>query len=184
MLRVPPARSLVAVCVLALVACGTPPELRDRPGSSVPPPGTPSPLATSATPTQPAAPTQPPKRAAPTGFGETIAVPCAGRPSGQQVVSLLRDTDGVLPSGARITTVTAGPFCAGTWQYTVVSVKSERGQGPLQVVTNGPPDDLNMITAGTDVCSVPVRATAPYGIRTIACNGILPPTGQPTGFGP
>jgi hypothetical protein len=165
--------------LLGLAACGTPPELRERRGGTVPPPrSTPTASVPGATPTAtPPARTQAPDPAGPTGFSESIAVPCAGRPSGQQVLSLLRNTGGPLPGGVRVT-IRTGPLCAGTWQYSVVTVP---GGEPLQVVTNGPPGDLNLITAGTDVCSVPVRATAPYGIRAIACDGILPPTGLPAG---
>ncbi|MDG4827724.1 hypothetical protein O7627_00200 [Solwaraspora sp. WMMD1047] len=172
---------LLLAGLLGMAACGTPPELQERRGGTVPAPrSTPSVPASGATPTAtPPARTRTPDQAGPTGFSESVAVPCAGRPSGQQVLSLVRDTDGLLPGGVRIS-IKTGPLCAGAWQYSVVTV---RGGEPLQVVTNGPPGDLNLITAGTDVCSVPVRATAPYGIRAIACDGILPPTGQPTGYG-
>jgi len=40
-------------------------------------------------------------------------------------------------------------------------------QDPLQVITRGLPTSLQLVTAGTDVCSVSVRATAPAGIRTV-----------------
>jgi hypothetical protein len=180
-----PAGPLLAIAVLllggllGLAACGTPPELRERRGGTVPPPRpTPGASATGATPTAtPPARTRTPDQAGPTGFSESVAVPCSGRPSGQQVLSVVRNTGGLLPGGVRVT-IKTGPLCAGTWQYSVLAVP---GGEPMQVVTNGPPGDLNLITAGTDVCSVPVRATAPYGIRAIACDGILPPTGQPAG---
>jgi hypothetical protein len=108
---------------------------------------------------------QPPTRtasAAPT-FGEQQAVSCAGYPSGDQVIAFLRRTLGQLPSNVPVT-VHTGPLCSGTWQYTVLTVPN---QDPLQVVTRGQPTALQLVTAGTDVCSVSVRATAPAGIRAV-----------------
>jgi hypothetical protein len=62
-------------------------------------------------------------------------------------------------------TVDTGPLCAGTWQYTVVLVPNRE---PLAVVTRGRPGALELVTAGTNVCSIPVRTEAPIGIRTAA----------------
>lgn len=115
----------------------------------------------------PAPPLTLPTRPASTGpapFGEAVAVSCRGRPSADQVITLLRRTPDLLPRGATVT-VQTGPLCAGTWQYTVVAVPDRE---PLQVVTKGAPAALTLVTAGTDVCSVPVRTGAPAGILTVA----------------
>jgi hypothetical protein len=100
----------------------------------------------------------------PAPFGEAVAVSCAGRPSAEQVVALLRRTADLLPRGATVT-VHRGPLCAGTWQYTVISVPQRE---PLQVVTKGAPSALALVTAGTDVCSIEVRTGAPAGILAVA----------------
>jgi hypothetical protein len=111
---------------------------------------------------QPTPPVVSPSGPAP--FGEAVAVPCAGRPSADQVVALLRRTPKLLPRGATVT-VRTGPVCAGSWQYTIVSVPDREA---LEVVTKGPPGSLVLVTAGTDVCSIEVRTAAPIGIRTAA----------------
>lgn len=98
----------------------------------------------------------------PTGFGELTAVPCGGRPSGDQVIALLQRRS-VLAAGSR-PAVTTGPMCAGTWQYTVVSVSSHE---PLHAVSKGPPTALELVTAGTNPCSARVRAEAPPGILAL-----------------
>lgn len=160
------ARALTLIGCVALVGCGRPPELDPPPGTPVPRPSitttpTPSPLpiplpSEVLTTTTAAA-------AAPT-FGEAYAVSCAGYPSGDAVVALLRRTPGLLSANARVT-IRTGPLCAGTWQYTVVSVG---GREPLAVVTRGRPGALRLVTAGTDVCSIPVRTGAPAGIQFAA----------------
>jgi hypothetical protein len=91
-------------------------------------------------------------------------VSCAGRPGADQVIALLRRTPNVLPAGATVS-VRTGPLCSGTWQYTVIAVPDRE---PLQVLTRGAPTALTFVTAGTDVCTVTVRATAPPGILTVA----------------
>lgn len=177
MLRVPicraaaPVRAAILASAVALIGavgligCGTPPELAERRGAPVPSPSR------SSTPTAPtaSAPTLRPTPSTPPTptFGEFTAVDCAGRPSGSQVINFLRRTSGLLPSGVRITVAT-GPLCAGDWQYTVLQVPDRE---PLQVVSKGAPSALKLVTAGTNVCNAEVRATAPYGIRTIACDG-------------
>jgi hypothetical protein len=81
-------------------------------------------------------------------------------------VVLLRGK-GFVAAGAQVT-VQAGPLCAGSWQYTVLSIP---GRGLLQVVTKGVPPGLELVTAGTDVCTAPVRVEAPAGIVAAArCN--------------
>jgi hypothetical protein len=166
--------AIAAACVLA--GCGTPPELQ--------PPGTPVPQPT----TQPS-PTGSPSLL-PTGvpsdgglaeptasgslapsFAEGYAASCNGYPSGSQVIALLRRTGGLLPSTGTVT-VTSGPLCAGTWQYTVLAVPNHE---PMAVVTKGTPGQLELVTAGTDVCSIPVRTGAPAGILTAA---LCPPPGS------
>jgi hypothetical protein len=180
--RVPTLRCLLAIEILvaaAVAGCGVPPEVRDRAAATgVPdrgPSTAPVPTATTGAPVPPTA-TRPPVAPSRTGFDPTVAVHCDGEPGGRQVADLLRGA-GMLPAGARVS-VTTGPLCAGTWQYTVLTVTRRE---PLQVISNGPADDLNLITAGTDVCNVPVRTIAPRGIRAIACDGVPPPPTAPTG---
>jgi hypothetical protein len=95
------------------------------------------------------------------GFGTLVAVACNGKPTGEQVLSLLR-RNGVVAAqaGARVTN---GPLCAGTWQYTVVAMADVE---PIDVVTRGAPNALTLVTAGTNPCTARVRAEAPQGIRS------------------
>jgi hypothetical protein len=164
--RLPAALAALGILVGAVATgCGTPPELRTPgaplptagPSSSAPPTTGPPILPTIAprpTPTKPAAPT----------FSEAYAVDCAGYPTGAQIVRLLRRTPGLIGRGDRVT-VRTGPLCAGTWQYTVITVP---GSEPLAAVTKGRPSELSLVTAGTDVCSIPVRTAAPPGILAAA----------------
>jgi hypothetical protein len=99
-----------------------------------------------------------------TGFPESYVVSCAGRPSADQVIAVVRRQPSLLPSGASVT-VTNGPLCSGTWQYTVLTVTDRE---PLQVVTRGAPLSLTFVTAGTDVCTIDVRTGAPVALLTIA----------------
>jgi hypothetical protein len=164
------AAGLLAAGLSLLAGCGTPPELREPPGALPTAPPTTAP----ATPTPgfpTAGATALPGQETP-AFGELTAVACQGRPSGTQVVALLRRSPDVLPAQARVT-VTAGPVCAGDWQYTVVQVPQRE---PLQVVSKGRPTALTLVTAGTDVCNIPVRTQAPPGIQTYACTEAPPPT--------
>nr|WP_091265174.1 hypothetical protein [Micromonospora chaiyaphumensis] len=160
-----PARRHLPVALsalLALAGCGAPPEL-SAPTASV----TTAPTASatpSATPAAPVTPTAP-ARTAPAP--DPTAVPCRSGPSGDRVVALLRGPARVLPRDVRVT-VRTGPLCAEGWQYTVLAV---RGHEELQVVTRGRPAELELVTAGTDVCGVEVRAAGPSGIRTLACDG-------------
>jgi hypothetical protein len=161
-----------AVAIAALAAgCGVPPELRDPPGSVVPSPKTASPTASP----PPAASDLPPTAvpsATPT-FGEASAVPCQGQPSAAQVMALLRNTSGMLPRSASATVRSDTPLCAGTWQYSVIVVAD---RDPLLVVTRGAPGALTLVTAGTNVCNIPVRTSAPVGIREVACElGVASP---------
>lgn len=169
MLRVPSRLVRRLCCAAALlacattVACGAPPELSRVEGSPTPAVATPT---TPASPIPTVPPTGLPVAPTPTasGFPETLAVSCAGRPSGAQIIRLVRRGAGVLPTGVRVS-VDVGPLCAGTWQYTVLAVA---GHEPLAVVTRGRPGGLRVVTAGTNVCTIPVRTEAPIGIRTAA----------------
>ena len=142
-----------------LASCGSPPGLDNPPGPTTPPPTTPT-----ASPAPPASlPPGLPGATTSPGFGEAVAIDCAGRPGATELVGLLR-TEGLLGPDADAQVVT-GPLCAGTWQYAVVSVPD---LDPLQVVTQGEAGALELVTAGTDVCSVEVRIEAPAGIRDAA----------------
>ncbi|MFK3982506.1 hypothetical protein ACI2K4_19280 [Micromonospora sp. NPDC050397] len=184
MLRAPLSRTAVArrlvasgllLGSLALAGCGTPPELRDPPGSQLPSPATAS--ATPTTTDAPGVPITPARTPSPTpGFDESTAVACQGRPTGDQVVALLRRSSDLIPRDVKVDVPAPGPLCAGDWQYTVLQVT---GREPLQVVSRGPATSLTLVTAGTDVCSIPVRTAAPAGIRTAACESppMVPPPG-------
>lgn len=153
-----------AIALAALAAgCGVPPELRDPPGSVVPSPKTASPTASPPPVASDLPPTAVPS-ATPT-FGEATAVLCNGQPSGARVMSLLRNTSGML-RGETATVRSDTPLCAGDWQFTVIVVPD---RDPLLVVTRGAPGSLTLVTAGTNVCNIPVRTSAPVGIRTVAC---------------
>lgn len=162
-----PSRITAAAVLLTggalLTGCGTPPELREPPERAFSSPHR-SATAPAPPPPRPAAPTMtgPPPTAA---FGESTATRCDGHPGSAQVIALLRRSTELLPRSATVS-VPVGPLCAGTWQYTVLSVPNRE---PLQVVTKGEPAALTLVTAGTDVCSsIPVRVTAPAGIRIAA----------------
>ncbi|MCX4469285.1 hypothetical protein OOK41_02960 [Micromonospora sp. NBC_01655] len=163
---------LLAVASLALASagCGTPPELR-RP---VPVPTTSAGPTATATPTVPPAPVSPPPAVpSPTAGSDLVATTCREGPSGDRVITLLRGSADVLPRsvGVRVRT---GPLCAGEWQYTVLRVT---GHEELQVVTRNRSGALELVTAGTDVCTIEVRVAGPTGIRTLACDAV--PGGVP-----
>jgi hypothetical protein len=155
-----------ASCALLAAGCDKPP------GLELPPVRTPTAAPPTPTPFPTAPPTLPPTTTAapsPTGFPETTAVNCGGDPAGREVLAVLRRAGLVTGStGARVVT---GPMCAGTWQWTVVRMPDA---DPLQVVTRGAPGSLRLVTAGTDVCSIPVRTGAPAGIRAAACDARPP----------
>jgi len=125
-----------------------------------------SPGATKGPPTfAPGTPTRRPSATAPPTFSEAYAVSCAGYPTADQVVAALRRSGNGMVSASTRVTVQLAPQCSGTWQYTIVNVPQH---DPLQVITKGAPTALQLITAGTDVCSIPVRTQAPTGIRNLA----------------
>jgi hypothetical protein len=165
-MKPPLAAVLIVLAASPIAACGRPTA---SPQGDVLSPArrSPRPTATAPATAEQLPPPAPPPVALPPaagGFAEGVAVPCAGRPGGEQIVALLRRNPGVLPPGAN-PTVAAGPLCAGTWQYTVVT---QPNMDPLQVVSNGAPGALTLVTAGTDVCTPEVKAGAPFGILTAA----------------
>ncbi len=166
--RLPGAIGLLALLAVTLAGCGTPPELRQP--AALPSTGPTGPAASAAaTPTGPTAPVTPPAAVPPTTPGsDLVAGPCRDGPSVDRVVALLRGPAGVL-SGSVSVRAGDGPFCAGDWQYTVLRVT---GHEELQVVTRGRPGDLELVTAGTDVCTIEVRVAGPPGIRALACDAV------------
>lgn len=149
----------VVATVLLAAGCGKPPDLRPQPGVPVPSPsGAPS----SGPPTAPPSPSAS-VSVAPT-FSENYYVACLGSPSGDQVVAALRAKTKLLPRTGTVT-ATTGPLCSGSWQYTIVQAT---GREPLVVVTKGVPTALQIVTAGTDPCTVTVRSQAPPGLLSAA----------------
>ncbi|HEX5540914.1 MAG TPA: hypothetical protein VFX60_05030 [Micromonospora sp.] len=162
MLRAALIRSSLLATSFLLVGCGLPPELADPPPATVRP-SPPSPSQSPAIPTpEPPVLTTPPETTL--TFSELTAEDCQGRPTARQVIDLLR-RNRLLPQNVTVT-VDSSPVCAGNWHYTVVQVP---GHEPLQVVSEGAPATLRLVTAGTDVCSIQVRAAAPPGIRSLVC---------------
>jgi hypothetical protein len=193
-------RSLLLVLGLVgmLAGCGAPPKpLATAPpqpprSGAVLPSGAPYPSG-GLPPTMPAAtlptgglPTQP----YPTGFGPTYptatlpttrptttptrslppAAPrCTSGPSRPQVLAVIKDNP-TIPADKQ-PVVKEGPFCAGSWQFTVVgsTVQDPEGEEPLLVVTTGRPAALRLVVIGTDVCTDRVEDDAPAGIRVRAC---------------
>jgi hypothetical protein len=156
---------------LTLAGCGAPPQPDDPPVAAVPTRQSAS--TTAVTPAGSSSGTQSPTPS-PTAsrFSELVAVDCHGNPNAAEVITLLRNSSGLLPPTAPVT-VLRGPFCAGDWQYTTIRMA---GRDPLDVVSYGPASAMTLVTAGTDVCNVPVRTAAPPGIRTVACAGGSVPT--------
>ncbi|MFF5177153.1 hypothetical protein ACFY2Q_03885 [Micromonospora sp. NPDC000316] len=155
---------LTLLAVVALSGCGAPPELRQPAGV---PQATGTPTAPGPTGAPTGSPTVPPARTpSATPDAGLVATACRNGPTGQQVVRLLRGRAAVLPDNVQVK-VRTGPLCATDWQYTVVEVT---GHEALQVVTTGRPAALELVTAGTDVCTIEVRAAGPAGIRALACD--------------
>jgi len=162
--------------VLAGVAAGCTPVPSSVRPSTAPHSATAAPSPTTLTDTEP--PVEPPEPPPPATLPlppeppaaattASTAVACAGHPSANQVVALLR-AKGILAGTAGVS-VQVGPLCDGTWQYTVLTVP---GREPLQVVTEGSPSALQLVAAGTDVCTGAVVGQAPPGILTVArCTG-------------
>jgi hypothetical protein len=190
--------SALLACVSALLAgCGQPPQpaptappekfdtpsaaASSAPAFSLPPtlPGAPVPGGATVPggvglPTYPiyptyAAPRYTPPRAttppAPATTGPKPAPKCTRGPTPAQVIALARTAPGI-PANLPMT-VSAGPYCQSSWQYTKISTR--KGEDPLLVVSTGAPKALKLVEAGQDVCSDKVAATAPAGIRVLAC---------------
>jgi hypothetical protein len=149
---------LLPLAAALLAGCGPPPE---PPDDDPPPPPPATPTGTVPVSPGPGFPGGP--GSASPGFGEDVAVSCANEPGDDEVLDLLRDEE--LLGADTNANVVDGPLCAGTWQYAVVSVPN---RDPLRVVTRGEPGDLELVTAGTDVCIPEVRIQAPIGVRNAA----------------
>jgi hypothetical protein len=100
----------------------------------------------------------------PTAPADTVAVACGGRPSPSQVIAAVRRDRNLLPPGVTPQVLT-GPLCAGSWQYTIMSIPDH---DPLQVVTRGSASSLTVVIAGTYVCTPEVTGAAPSGIVSAA----------------
>jgi hypothetical protein len=146
--------ALLPLGVTLLLGCGPPPQVEPTPDAPLPGQGTPgSPAAPSPGQPAPASPLP--------GTEEPEAVECDGEPDANAVLAALREA-GLLDADAE---VVEGPLCADDWQYAVVAVPD---RDPLQVITSGPPDELTLETAGTEVCTIEVRVHAPRAIRAVA----------------
>ena len=153
---------VLGVAVGALTGCTSAPSPALEP-SALPPPSSAAPAPSASARADRIPPGPLPSASRSSGFTEAYAVNCDGRPGLDRVVAALKAKG--LVGGSATVSAKEGPLCAGTWQYTVVTVA---GREPLQVVTQGPPSALQLVTAGTEVCSVAVRTQAPLGILTVA----------------
>jgi hypothetical protein len=158
--------STLVMFVLAGTGCGLmPEEPAHQPGARPPSPSdgpVPSNRASNPVTRAPTRPTATPVTTPASARTDLVAVSCNGRPSGTQVIALLR-RGGVLPAQVQ-PTVKSGPLCAGTWQYTLLTVPD---RDELHVVSRGAPDALTVVTAGTNPCTSRVRASAPQGILSL-----------------
>jgi hypothetical protein len=122
------------------------------------------------TPYTPPATTVPtPATTTPRTPGPSPAPKCTAGPSGAQVVAVVKGTAGIPDRELK---VIDGPFCSGTWQISTIEIvarDAEQKYEPLFVVTTGTPAALQLVEAGTDVCSQQVQNDAPGGIRVRAC---------------
>lgn len=172
-------RFLPILCGLALVAgCGSPPQpLPTAPPQPVgsgplPPASAGPPSAIGGYPTLP--PTIPTIPVVPTFTTPTTTPPpapaprCTGGPTRAQVLAVVKGRAGIPDDDL---TVTEGPYCSGSWQFTIVSIAgaSDDTVEPLLVVTTGRPSALRVVEAGTDVCTDRVEDDAPPGIRVRVC---------------
>jgi hypothetical protein len=96
------------------------------------------------------------------------AARCTGGPTKQQVLGVINGKPGIPTQNLK---VTDGPYCARTWQFTIVGIAGADPDQvePLLVVTRGRPAALTLVEAGTDVCTDKVQDDAPPGIRVRAC---------------
>jgi hypothetical protein len=178
---------LVAACVLGLLtACGEPP----RPLSTSPPysaaSSAPSAASSVGLPPTPAVPTAGgyPTQTYPTYVTPAATPPrpttttpsptpahagrCTGQPTGAEILAEVTGMQGIPSEPLRIF---EGPFCSGTWSFTTLEVSgmSEDQVDPLMVIATGKGSTLEVLAAGSDVCTDPVRLGAPPGIRVLAC---------------
>jgi hypothetical protein len=151
--------ALAVIAAAGLAGCGAPPELKSR-GPDVPEPSARPPLRTTAAPPGYTPRPTPPVSFAPTPFPEYVAVDCAGRPTPEQVIAVVRRDTDIDPGG-----VITSPLCAGTWQYTLLSVP---GREPVKVLTRSVAGGFELVAAGTDVCSLDIQHQAPSGVYTAA----------------
>ncbi len=149
-------RGIVAMlAVVFTAACGAPTDLSSQ--------GAPVPQVSADPPTSNAPPSltrRPVPSATYTPWPEYTAVDCAGRPTKDQVAEVVRRDTNIDPGA-----VIAGPLCAGTWQYTVFAVPE---RDPVQVLTKTTATGLDLVAAGTDVCSLDIEHQAPSGIYAAA----------------
>jgi hypothetical protein len=186
--RVAPRRLLPLICgTVLLSACGSPPEPPQTsppqpsrsivvPTASLPSgyPGVPQPTLPTTTypaptlPTLPVPTTRPTRTTPPTTSPPPGAPRCTGGPSGAQVLAVVKGRPGIPDDNLD---VTEGPYCAGSWQFTILGIagQDEDSVEPLLVVTSGRPSSLTVVEAGTDVCTDRVEDDAPPGIRVRAC---------------
>ena len=182
--------AVLVAAALALGGCGEPPQplptapperLGGPSASAYPPvagwPSNPAPvgLPSGGLPTVPLAtfpattlPSPTPSATA-TRTGPPPAPRCTHGPTAAQIIAVVRTHPGI-PTGITLE-VKQGPYCAGSWQFTVVGEAGRTPEqvDPLLVVTNGPPSALTVVEAGQDVCSERVLTAAPPGIRVLAC---------------
>ncbi|GGN89838.1 hypothetical protein GCM10010112_74650 [Actinoplanes lobatus] len=167
--------------LLLSASCGAPPEALPtspplpRSSAGMPAggavPSVPLTLPPMTTPPTPGYTTMPPRTVPTTVTPSPSPTPshaprCTGEPTAAQIVTLLKDNPAV-PD--RELTVVEGPYCAGKWSFTTVSLGGAESAEPLSVVTTGKGAALTFVTAGTDVCNPRVKAEAPAGIRVLAC---------------
>ena len=135
------------------------------PAGALPPGGVP----TVAAPTYPTpAATRPIPSPSPTRSTPPPAPVCRSGPSKQQVLGVIKGRPGI---PTRPLEVRFGPYCAGSWQLSIIGIVGETAdeEEQLLVVTSGRPAALTLVEAGTDVCTDRVEDDAPAGIRVRAC---------------
>jgi hypothetical protein len=159
-------RSVLLLGALLCAGCGPAPQASSGAATASRPP-LPSPVR-SPSPSPYVPPSPLPVSARPSvstgpSFPDGFAVSCAGYPQASRVIALMRSKQVISRSASVVASV--GPLCAGSWQYTVLN---EPNREPLQVITQGRPTSLQLVTAGTDVCTPLVRTQAPPGILTVA----------------
>ena len=135
------------------------------PAGALPPGGVP----TVAAPTYPTpAATRPIPSPSPTRSTPPPAPVCRSGPSKQQVLGVIKGKPGI---PTRPLEVRFGPYCAGSWQLSIIGIVGETAdeEEQLLVVTSGRPAALTLVEAGTDVCTDRVEDDAPAGIRVRAC---------------